>query len=71
MLGCKRSHFPVFAKPLNHISMEQIYTGIDMSKDSFVVASPVKKQIQNTGLYSGRVGWFKMKSKVQAYIRYW
>jgi transposase len=51
MPKCKRSYLSVFLKLLNHIRMEQIFSGTDVAKGSFGVATKLEGKVTTT-LYS-------------------
>ena len=51
MLSVREAKFLSEVKPSNHSSMEQIYTGIDVAKDSFVVATRRAGKV-TTSLYA-------------------
>lgn len=43
-------------KPLNHITMEMIYTGLDVAKDSFVVATKLEEKVTTSLHLNNRKG---------------
>ena len=45
MLSAREAIFLSEVKPLNHIIIDQIYTGIDVAKDSFVVATRLEGKV--------------------------